>query len=408
MARLWRQADFALLWSAQTISVFGSQISTLALPLTAILVLKATPAQMGLMLAIGAVPTAVFGPVAGAWVDRLPRRPVMIAADLGRAALLCLVPVGAWLGILQIEALYFLAFVTGTLRLCFDVAYQSFLPALVERGRLVEANSALEASQSISQVAGPGLAGALVGLLTAPVAVLIDALSFIGSALCLGAIRVQESVVPSGEERGSIWREAAEGARVVWRDPVLRALTVSSGLFNLFDGVLFAVYLLYLTHTLHVAATLVGSVFAIGGLGGLAGAVLAGPTTKKLGLGPALLGGLALAAAGELCIGLATGPLWSALLMVATAEAAVEMGATIFGINAVSLRQAVTPDHLLGRVNATVRCIGLAGLPLGGILGGALGQWYGLRAAALIAGAGTFTALVAVLCSPVRDLRRTE
>jgi len=388
---LWRHAGFLTLWAGQTVSLFGSRITLLALPLTAVLRLHAGAAQMGLLVAAGSAPWLVVGLPAGVWVDRLRRRPLMVAADLGRALLLVSVPLAAWLGRLHLEQLYLVQFLVGVLTVVFDVAYQSWLPSLVPSEHLVEGNSKLEMSDSVAQIAGPGLGGVLVQVLTAPVAILADALSFLVSALLLSSIRSYEAAPPRAD-RGSMRREIAEGLRLVLGNPLLRALAASSATFNLFDSVLFSVYVLYMVRALGLSAGAIGLVFGLGGVGGLLGALLVGPITRRVGLGRTLTAAVILAALAEILIAAAGGPALVAASILTGAEAIVEFGAVIFAINAVTLRQTRTPEQLLGRVNATSRFATWGVGPVGALLGGALGQAVGLRQTVLLAGLGTLLA----------------
>ena len=237
--------DFTKLWLGRTVSELGSGIGGTALPLAAVLVLKATPLQMGLLAAIGAAPVLVVGLPAGAWVDRLRRRPILIAADVGRAVLLISIPLAALLHVLRIEQLYVVAALVGVLAVFFDVADQSFLPSVVPRESLVEANSTLGASASVAEIGGPALAGVLVQWLSAPVAILFDAVSFLFSALCVGLIRAPDPPPQRIEQRQSLGRDIAAGLRLVLRHPVLRALAGSSGTFNFFGSFVGALYFLY-------------------------------------------------------------------------------------------------------------------------------------------------------------------
>lgn len=400
---LWSHRDFRTLWIGQTISLFGSRVTLLALPLTAILALHAGPMQMGVLMAAESAPVLLVGLPAGALVDRLRRRPIMIAADLGRAAILFSLPVAAWLGDLRLAQLYVAGFLAGALTVLFDVAYQSFLPSLLRREQLVEGNARLEVSASVAQIAGPGLGGALVQALTAPVAIAADALSFALSALCLALIRAPEPAPVRGRGLG-VRREVVEGVRAVVSDPLLRSLAASSATFNLFDSVLFAVYVLYMTRMLGLAAASVGLVFGLAGIGGVAGALLVAPLTVRVGVGRTVLWGGSLAVAGELLIAAAAGPQVVVVLLLIVAETAVEGGATLYAVTTASVRQATTPQHLQGRVAATMRVAGLGVGPVGAMLGGALGGAIGLRATVVVAGFGTLLALLWIVLSPLRSI----
>ena len=401
---LWHHHGFLLLWSGQTISELGSQITTWALPLTAVVLLKATASQMGILTAVRSVSYLLVGLFAGVWVDRVKRLPLLILTDIGRAILLGSIPITALLGYLSMTQLYIVTFLTGLLAVLFDVAYQSFLPSLVARDQLVESNSKLEASVAVAGIAGPGLAGALVQLLTGPIAILTDAFSFVISAFSLAFIRVKESP-PLIEERRHIRHEIGEGLRAVWHYPILRTLAIGSGLFNFFDSFVFTFYVLYLIKTIGATPLLVGIIIAISSVGGLLGALLTERITRILGLGLTLLAGILLASLGEFAIALAQGPLLLAVLIVIIGEGSLQVGVVLYGINSLSLRQAIVPERLQGRVNATIRIISRGVVPLGALLGGFFGDAYGLRTIVLVAGGGTFLAFLWVLFSPVWKLR---
>lgn len=272
---LWRHPDFLKLWAGQTISLCGSQITLVALPLVAVLTLHASPAQMGLLRAFQTAPALLIGLFAGAWVDRVRRRPLLVGADLGRAALLGLIPLAAALGALRMPTLYAVGFAIGVLTLCFDVAYFSFLPSLVRRDQLVEGNSKLEVSFSVASIGGPGLAGALVQLVSAPLAILLDAASFLLSALALALIRRDEAPAPRAGRR-PIRREIGEGLRAVGGDPILLALAALPATINLVNGLTVTVSFLYLTGKLGFTPAVIGGVLTATGPGFLLGAILAG------------------------------------------------------------------------------------------------------------------------------------
>jgi MFS family permease len=400
---LWRHADFVRFWAAQSVSAVGSQITLVALPLLAALTLDASAGQMGVLAAASGAPFLLFGLLAGVWVDRLRRRPLLVAADLGRAAVLAAVPLAALLDALRIELLWAVAFLVGSLTVLFDVAYLAYLPTLVRRDQLLEGNAKLEASASVGQVAGPGLAGALVGLLTAPVAILLDALSYLASALFLGRIRTPEpAAAPAAESH--VWREIGEGLGAVRRDRVLRALAACAATTNLFGFAFLAIYVLYMTRELGLGATGVGLVFALGGVGALAGAVLAGPITRRLGVGRTTIGAQALFGLFGLTVPLAVLFPGIALPMVAAAEFSQWLALLVFQVNAVSLRQARAPARLRGRVNATMRFLISGMQPVGSLLGGLLGGWLGLAPTLVLAIVGMMLGVLWLLASPLPAL----
>jgi MFS family permease len=400
---LWNNANFLKLWVGQTVSLFGSRVTVLALPLTAVLTLHASPAQMGLLAALQAAPPLLFGLFVGAWADRTRRRPLMIAADIGRALVLAAIPVCALLGVLHLWVLYLVASVVAALTIAFDVAYSSYLPSVVAHDQLMEANSKLQMSDSVAQVAGPGLGGALVAALTAPIAILFDAISFVGSAASIAWMSVPE-VRPEVPSNSSLVRDIRDGLGVVFGDRYLRPLVLSSGTFNLFDSALFAIYTLYMVDTLHLNPGLVGLVLGLGGLGGLAGASLLRRLSQRIGVGHVLLLGIACASVGELVIALASGPMFVAFGILVLAEIGVEFGATIFSISSATLRQARVDTAILGRVGATVRTINQGVGLIGALAGGVLAETLGIRQVIIAAGIGTGLAVLWVLNSPLREI----
>lgn len=404
-AGLWRRPDFRLLWAGQTVSQFGSQITLLALPLTAVLVLGATPLQMGLLGAAESAPLLLLSLFAGVWVDQHRRRPLLIGADLGRPALLLLIPLAVALGHLRLELLYVVAFGVGALTTLFEIAYQSYLPALVGRADLLEGNSKLEATRAAAQIAGPGLAGALIGLLTAPATLAIDALSFGFSALCLGRIRAPEAPPRTTGGVDGLRRQIDDGLHTVGGNPALRALAGCSGAQNLASSLQEALILLYATRDLGLGPATLGAIFAAGNVGFLAGALGAGRTVRSAGQGPTILGSVALSALGFLLVPLAGGPPAAVIATLAAARFCQGLGATAYTITGVSLRQTATPDPLLGRVNATFRVLAGGVVPAGALLGGILGDLLGLRPALLAGGLVGLIAVLVALRSPLPALR---
>jgi MFS family permease len=403
---LWRHPQFVKLWAGETISQFGTQISQLAIPLTAALVLNATPLQMGLLGAFEFAPFLLLSLFAGVWVDRLRRRPVLIIADVGRAILLGSVPAAALLGVLHIEQLYVVGLLTGVLTVFFDVAYQSYLPALVSREHLIEGNSKLQASVAVAQIAGPGAAGVLVQLITAPLAVLADAASFVASAMFLLLIRAPEPV-PEHHAKGtsSIWAELREGLAVVLGNPLLRSIAGCTATSNLFGNAMMAVYVLYATRQLGIEPALLGIIFAAGGPGALLGSLLAGRVADRFGFGSTIVGSIVIGALANLLVPLASGPLTVVAGMLMLAAFIAGLCNPVYNINQVSLRQAITPDRLQGRMNASVRFIVWGTIPIGAVLGGALGQAIGLWPTLLSMALCSLLAPLWVVFSPVRQLR---
>jgi MFS family permease len=401
---LWRHPDFLRLWAGQTISQFGSQISALALPIVAIVVLDASAFQVALLGTVEFLPFLLFTLPAGVWVDRLRRRPILVVADLGRAALLVTVPIAYGLDVLAIWQLYAVGFVVGTLTVFFDVAYQSYLPSLVRRNQLVEGNSKLELSVSAAQLGGPAAAGGLISLITAPWAVLTDAVSFVGSAFFLLRIRTREEVVlpAAAAERPGMRAEAWEGLRFVFRDRRLRALTESTVIFNFCANGAFAVYLVYAVRSLGLSPAAIGVIFSLGNVGWLLGALVAGRLSARLGVGRTLVLSGFVAAPALMLVPAA--PASAPIPFLVAAGVLSSFGLVIWRIAQVSLRQAITPDRMLGRVNAASRFLMWGTIPLGTLLGGALGSTIGLRTTLWIGTIGASFTVLPILLSPVRKI----
>lgn len=400
---LWRHPAFLKLWIGETISLFGSQITTLALPLTAVLTLGATPSQMGLINAAGFAPFLFLTLFAGVWIDRHRRRPILIITNLGRAALLGLIPLLAFFNALRIEFLIVIVFLVGIFTVFFQLAYQSFLPTLVGREQLVEGNSKLTTSQSLADIGGPGLAGILVQLITAPIAIIVDAVSFLAAATSLLLIPALEPAPTSSRQHNNLKREIIEGFRVTFGNPYLRAFAGEAATYNFFENMLTTIYILYAIRTLHIQPGVLGLIFAIGSIGSLPGALLASRLTAWFGFGRTLLGAMMLACVAPLLLPLAHGPLLGTILLSGVAFLS-GIGVTVSNIQVISLRQAVTPDHLLGRMNASYRFLTWGVIPVGAFLGGILGELIGLRATLVISVAGLTLAWLWVAGSPVPRL----
>ncbi len=401
---LWRHADFLKLWTGQTISELGSRISREGLPLTAVLVLGAQPAQMGFMTAVGAGSTLIFGLLAGVWADRIRRRPTMIAADLARAALLASIPIAAFAHRLSMAQLYAVTGLAGFCTVFFDVAYQSYLPSLVERENLLEGNSKLAQSSSIAEIAGPSLTGVLVQLITAPIAILFDALSFLVSALSVWLIRKPE---PASDPPPAphLAHDTIAGLRFVFHHPILRPLACFSATMFFSFGFIGPLYVLYAIRELHIPPAALGIAIALGGAGSLIGATLAPRIARALGLGKTFLGSVFVMLAAYSLIPLAHGPLPMALSFLIVQQLIGDQAITIFNINERTLRQSVAPDQLLGRVNAAMQLLTLGIYPLGALACGFVAQALGMRTALALAMSGIALSSLWLIASPVPKMR---
>ena len=406
---LLRHPDFLKLWTAETISVFGSSITQLALPLIAATVLNVSAFEFGLLTTIEFLPFILLSLPAGVWVDRLRRRPILIAGDLGRAIAIASIPVAFAFDALTIWQLYVVGFVNGCLTVFFDVAYQSYLPSVVDRDQLVEGNSKLEITRSAAQILGPGAAGILIGWLKAPFAMVLDAFSYLVSAAFLFLIRRPEPPVEKHDEerhgpKPSMRQEMAAGLRYVTGHRWLRSIAATTGTSNFFGNVGGAILILYLVQERGLGAEAIGFAFSVGSLGVLAGALTTSRITARVGVGRMLIA----TAFGFSISGLPVAFAPDALIWWAVAISGLLGGYCGVGcnINQVSLRQAITPPRMQGRMNATMRFIVWGTMPIGAILGGALGSLIGLQATIVIGALGGLIAFIPVTLSSVRHIVR--
>jgi MFS family permease len=399
---LWHHLAFRRLWIGETVSQFGTMISQLALPLVAILVLHAPTFDVGVLTALETAAFVLVGLPAGAWVERMRFRSVLIVNDLVRALALGSIPLAYLLGVLTIGQLFAVAFVTGISTVFFDVAYQSYLPQLVSRAQLVEGNAKLQGSESVSQIAGPSLGGLLIQALTAPYAVLVDALSFIWSAAWVAAIR---PAPPRPERKAdpNLRREIGEGLRFVLGNPMLRAIAMCTGSYNFFSSMVVAVFYVLLARELHLSAGLIGLITSALAIGGLLGSLVASRLARWLGQGPVIWVSV-LVSAPFAFVAPFVERNWS-LVLLAVAQAVLGLGTVVYNITQVSFRQGLCPPDLLGRMNATMRFLVWGTMPLGGLAGGALGAGIGVRGTLLIAAIGEALTFLPVYLSPLRHMR---
>ncbi len=399
---LFFHADFRRLWAGDTASQFGVFVGNTAVPLLAVVTLAATPFQMGLLTAAETLAFLLIGLPAGVWVDRLRRRRVMLTADFTRFALLLSVPVAWWAGVLTLAQLLVVVLFVGIATVFFDIAYQSYLPSLVGREHLLEGNAKLQAVQSTAQIAGPSAAGVLVQLVNAANTVLVTSAGFLTSALCLLRIRAAE---PEPERGGHprLAPQIAEGLRFVFSDKPLRAIVGTTATANFFGGAFTAVQVLFLTRTVGLPPAAVGVLLAVGGAGGILGALCSGALTRRIGQSRAIWLVPLCTTPGHLLIPLAA-PDWR-LALAGFGAVAGGFGIIVYNVAQVTYRQAICPERLLGRMNASVRFVVWGTIPLGGLLGGGLGEGLGLRGAMWVAVAGEAASVLWVVCSPLRRMR---
>ena len=401
---LWHHRDFLRLWAGDSISQIGTMVSLIAMPLLAIKVLDAVPFEVGLLTTFETLAFLLVGLPAGAWVDRLRRRNVLIAGDVGRALLLGSLPLAWYLDVLTLTQLYAVALLTGVLTVFFDVAYQSYLPSLVGRDHLVEGNAKLEASRAVSQIAGPSVGGGLVQWLTAPYAVLVDAASYLWSAIWIGAISTREERPERVPDRHLV-REIREGLNFVLRHRLLRAITATTGTSNLFSTILNTAFIIVLADQaqLDLSGGTIGLVFTVGSIGGLFGAIAAERVARRFGQGPTIWLSILVGAPFTLITPLVQRD-WT-LWAVAACWAVVSFSVVVYNITQVSFRQGLCPERLLGRMNATIRFLVWGTMPLGGLLGGVLGSTIGVRPTMWVGAIGMALAFLPAFLSPLRTMR---
>ncbi len=405
---LWRHGDFMKLWTAQTVSQFGDEVTQLAIPFVAILTLEVSPFQLGLLGTFQFLPFILLTIPAGVWVDRLRRKPILIGADIGRAILLTSIPVAFLMGWLSIWQLFVVAFAIGCLEVFFDIAYQSYLPSVVHRSRLVEGNAKLELSASASTIIGPGISGFLVELVRAPLAIVFDVVSYLASAVILLFIRRPEILPaphdPATGPRPSMRTEAAEGLRYVLGHRYLRYIAACTGTLNLFGNIGTAILLLYAIDELGLTAGTIGLIFAVANLGVLFGALTAERWGRWIGVGRTIVISAFLSSFALVAVAIA--PREAPVPWIIGGFLIGQSMGVIYNVNQVSLRQAITPERMQGRMNATMRFIVWGTIPIGALTGGILGGVIGLQSTIWVGAIGSFLGFLPVLFSPVRTLQR--
>ncbi len=406
VSSLWRHPDFLKLWTGQTVSQLGSVVTRTALPLVALLVLGAGPVEMAAVVVARSSGVLLVGLVAGVWVDRLRRRPVLIWTDVIRAALLFSIPAAYVAGVLRIELLYVVAFLVACLGTLFDSAYRAYLPSLVGVERVLEGNSKVATSEAIAEIGGPGFAGALVQIASAPFAILVDAVSFVASAASLALIGAPEPARPPRSARLTVLREVGEGIAVVRRHALLFPMAASSVTNHFFGSFYAAMYSLYLLNDLGLSPFLLGVVISAGGVGSLVGSLFATRVSRRFGVGPAFVGCAAASALVGVLTPLATGPLLVATIMVFVPQLVGDALQTIEWIGHDAVVQTVTPDRVLGRVNATLDVLSHGVAPFGAIAAAVIAEAFGVRAAIVVGWAGMLASVGWLVFSPLPRLRR--
>jgi len=403
---LWRHVDFLKLWTGQTISELGSVVTRTAIPLVALLVLGAGPTEMALLVVAGSLAILLVGFFAGAWVDRLRRRPLLIGTDAIRSLLLLSIPIAYAAGVLRMEQLYFVTFLEGCLGALFHAAYPAYVPSLIGIDRVVDGNSKLATSSSLAEIGGPGLAGALVQLVSAPFAILVDAISFAVSAVSLLLIRTPEPARPARPTPTAIRQDIVEGLRLVRHHRVLFPIAMRSVVAHIAGSFYAVLYTIYLIDNLHLSPFLLGVVVSAGGVGSLVGSLFASRVIRRFGLGPAMIWTAVGASALGILTPLAQGPLLLATLMVFIPQLFGDGLQTIEGVAELSLIQGLSPDRVLGRVNATLEVLshGIA-YPIGALTGAAVAGIIGVRGGIALGWAGMAISILFLVFSRLPQIR---
>ncbi|MER6345108.1 MFS transporter [Streptomyces sp. NPDC001595] len=404
---MWRDREFRRLWVGQTVSQLGEQTALIVLPLFAVLVLSAEARELGILRAVGQAPILLLSLFVGAWVDRWRTRTVMVVTDAGRTLVLSAAAVAGLLGWLGLPALLVVAFAAGALSVFFDMAYQASLVRLVRRDQLLQGNSALEGSRSAAQVGGPALGGAMVSLLSAPIAAVCSAVFFALSLLSVRRIGRTEAIPERSDRRPRVWRRIHEGLRFVVSDASLRTVCLASAAFQFFFAAMMTAYLLFLPRELHLSGAIVGLVLAATGPGALLGSMLAARLPSRFGHGPVLVFAAALGDGVFLSVPALHGS--SAVTVLALLAITFLFGTAgqLVNVTVMAVRQAVTPDGIQGRVAATISFVGMGMAPLGSLLGGFLAVEWGLRTSLLVTAAGMMSSPVVMAVSPLARLGRT-
>lgn len=402
---LWQHADFLKLWSAQTISSFGARIAREGLAYAAVLSINATASEVGVLAALAMGPSIIMGLFAGGFVDRMARRPIMIGSDLLRAAILIAIPLAAWFHVLSMPALYGAAALIGAASVLFDIADHAYLPALITREHLLEGNTKLGITESIAEIGGPALAGTLVQVLTAPLALAVNAATYLGSAAFLIGIDAHETPLEKDRRRGRWWRDPVAGFRTVRDNPFVWPLFVVGIGSALFGGIFSALYIIFAARTLALTPSLIGIIIAMGGIGSLAGASLAAWFTRRVGIGPAILISGLVSALSAICVPLASGSLAAKVGFLVAAQLLGDSFGVAAIIPASTLRQSVIPQKMLGRTAALFQFGSGSGRVVGALLGGVLGDGLGARPALFVGALGTVVMACWIFLTPLRNLR---
>lgn len=398
--------NFNKLWIGETISLLGSQITILAIPLTALIYLDASPTAMGLLQAMSSLPFFLFALFIGVLVDNRRRKPILMSSNMISCILLMLIPILFWLDILSIPLLLILQFLLATMTVVFELTYLSYLPSLINKEEITSSNSKLEGSRAIAQVTGPSMGGLLIQLITAPFAIMVNILTYFISVLFLASITKKEDP-PQRTHDVNIFRQIAEGLLTLIKNEILRSLSISTALLNFFGSAFSALYLIYVVKNLSINPTTLGTILGIGSIGALLGAGFANRINNKLGIGYTIIISTLISGFGVMLIPLiSTDNLFITFPALVFSQVCIGFGGTVYFISQVSLRQAITPNHLLGRVNASNRFISRGLMPLGAFLGGLAGELLSVKTALIIISLGAFSPAIWTLLTPVKNIKK--
>jgi predicted MFS family arabinose efflux permease len=403
---LWRHPDFLRLWSGQAISLVGSHMVFVALPLTAVVVLDASPAEMGIVTALGGLPALAFGVFIGVWVDRHRRRPVMMAADFARAALLISIPIAHWLDALTIGHIFAVAVGLGTFGLLFEVAYLSIMPSLIPRDDLVDANSKLQMARSGAEVVGPGIGGGLAQAVSAPFVMIFGAGAYLASAVFLSTLRIDEGGIGETEQPEGAISSIREGIRFIRQHRVLLGLAVALAMLSGFSAAFEAIEVLYKVRELGLNPASIGAIYAVGGVGLVTGAILASRIYSRVGVGPVMMIGLVMVAGSDLVLPVVGGSKLVVIVALSISSMFFGLGLVMFNIAQTSLRQGLTPQRLQGRMNSTMAVVARGAIPAGALGGGLLAEVVGVREALFVAVAGEAMAVLGLIYGGAWGVRR--
>jgi hypothetical protein len=398
------RANFRNLWSAQSISVLGSQVSLIAFPLTALYVLDATASEVGTLSALERAPFLVFGIFAGVLIDRWRSRRVLVITDWIRAAALALIPSLMFSDALTIEWLFGVAFVVGACTVFFDIAYQSALTSLVIPGELLTANRWLETSRSIANMSGPGFAAVLLKIMSAPVAIAVDAVSFALSALFVHAIRAPEPK-PEKTSDTALWTDFKTGLRFIFETSFLRWNAIIAATWNLLHNGLLTILFVYLARDLKLSGTAIAVLVFVGSMGSFLGVLIVTRINKWFGLGWCIVLSMCTGAAGGVLLATSSGSSLLAIVLVGLGFTLINAAEPLFNINAISIRQIITPTSLMARTTGSIRFVVWGTLPIGALIAGFMGDAFGGRATMIIIGLGFLVPAVMTLISPFRRIR---